>query len=387
MTVFRPRRWSLLTVVTALACGDARQQGQLVHPLDARIVRPVKVGSSVGREASPEGTDAELWEARQQLLGAVETIRVGTLDGPRYTVLGKIEAARLDVAAGSVALLDSRFQQVRWFSLTGEFLGSAGGAGNGPGQFSAPTSLDFGADGKMYVGDYPAILEVFVRKEGAWHFERSIGLPAGIYDACVSGTTLYLAGTASRDAAGDTLAALHTVDLATGEELRAFGWLYRTGHPLAVQSLSEAHVACVPGSMAGVVLLPEFLPEVRAYESDGTPRWITEIAGYRPWTVAEKPDGGLRIEIPEGGGYLAADVAFFPPHFVIVQLHQYTREAPIPDRKPAALHTYLLDVRSGEGVYVGSEPGRILDVDPPFFQTAVEDPFPQAVVYRMAVGR
>jgi hypothetical protein len=235
----------------------------------------------------------------------------------------------------------------------------------------------------MYVGDYPSTLEFFVPKAESEQFERSISLPVPVYGACILEGTLYVSGTTSLGVSGDTLPAVHRVALPGGQELGAFAWLYRTERPQPLARLSEAHVACAYGSAAGVIVLPEYLPEVRMYEPDGTLRWITRIADYRPWTVAETPDGGLRIEIPVAGGHLAAGVTFLPPRFAIVQLDEYTREAWIPDRKPAALQTYLLDVASGAGVYVGSELPRILDVDPPYFVAAVEDPFPQAVVYRI----
>ncbi len=367
-----------------LGCGDDLKHGLLVHPLEERILRPVPVSSTISRDTTAVPVGSDVWNARRRLLDAVETLRVGTLGGVQHTVFGKIEDAHLDTRSSRLALLDSRFQEVRWFDLSGEFIGSVGKPGNGPGEFTAPRRLLFGPDAWMYVSDYPNVLEAFVFNGQQWEFERTIRLPVQINDACLAPNALYLAGATSIGASGDSLAAIHAIELPGGRELGSLGWLYRTARPQALARMSEANVACISGSGSGVVLLPEYLPEVRGYEVDGSVRWITRIAEYRPWTVAEKPDGGLRIEIPEDGGYLASGVTFLPQRFAIVQLDKYTREAWIPDRKPAALLTYVLDVESGEGLYVGSEVPRILHVDPPYFVAAVEEPFPQAVVYRMA---
>lgn len=86
-----------------------------------------------------------------QLLDMVEVLRLGSLDGPPETQFFRVTAA--DIAGDELFILDAGHSEVRVFDLeSGEFLRKFGRAGDGPGEFRNPSTLEILGDTLVVAG-------------------------------------------------------------------------------------------------------------------------------------------------------------------------------------------------------------------------------------------
>ena len=100
------------------------------------------------------GTDTDPVEAAegQPQYDLIKVDSIGIDIGDSNYVFGMIVDASY-LVDGRIALLDIMRRKVLVFSGDGEFVGSAGGGGEGPGEFVSPYSLAFLSDGGLAVSD------------------------------------------------------------------------------------------------------------------------------------------------------------------------------------------------------------------------------------------
>ncbi len=100
------------------------------------------------------GTDTSPVEntVRQLEYDLIKVDSVGIDIGDSNYVFGMIVDATY-LIDGRIALLDTLRRKVLVYSGNGEFLGSAGRDGSGPGEFVSPYSLTFLTDGGLAVSD------------------------------------------------------------------------------------------------------------------------------------------------------------------------------------------------------------------------------------------
>jgi hypothetical protein len=123
---------ALVTMVTgavmALAgCGAG-------EPAGAAVVRD-SAGIRIVENAAPAWAAGEAWR-----LSATPEVEIGVLDGePAYQFHGLHEILRLD--DGRIVVLDGGSSEIRSFDAEGRHLWTAGGRGEGPGEFRTPGAL------------------------------------------------------------------------------------------------------------------------------------------------------------------------------------------------------------------------------------------------------
>ena len=117
----------LLVVLGTLACGDAERDPPAVTTTDSLGI-PVRTYHHT--------TDRlEAWGH-----GLDPVLHIGALEGGSPDVFGRISSLRI-TPEGGVVVGDALAGEVRSFSPSGEFLGSLGGFGEGPGEFSNSLAL------------------------------------------------------------------------------------------------------------------------------------------------------------------------------------------------------------------------------------------------------
>jgi hypothetical protein len=90
--------------------------------------------------------------ARLDTVRARETAVIGKEDGAPEEMFGAISSLAVD-DAGRVYVSDEMSEDVRVYGPAGEFLGTIGRRGDGPGEFRRPTGLTFDRGGTLYVRD------------------------------------------------------------------------------------------------------------------------------------------------------------------------------------------------------------------------------------------
>jgi hypothetical protein len=142
---------SLAGAMAALACLDAESTGDLQHRKSDEVAVEDHAADRVLMEAQDSASPAGRG-ARSGGPGHGGLVEVGVLDGDPTKVFGRI----WDIVvgpSGDVFVLDNLSLDLRWFTADGEFLGSAGRAGGGPGEFRSPMSVALRRDGLVEVLD------------------------------------------------------------------------------------------------------------------------------------------------------------------------------------------------------------------------------------------
>jgi len=89
------------------------------------------------------------WDAASQWT-LVEDLRLGSVEQAGPELFGRVGSI-LPHPDGRIYVLDSQAQEIRTFSASGEFLGTLGGRGDGPGELATAAGLSLSPNGELWV--------------------------------------------------------------------------------------------------------------------------------------------------------------------------------------------------------------------------------------------
>lgn len=140
-------RIAVAAAVLLLACGGDGEPAP-PGPDDALVARD-SAGVAI-LEAGPLPVQAEGPEFR---LSAKPAITIGVLDGPEEQQLFRVtDAARL--SDGRIVVANAGSGELRFFDARGAYLFSAGGKGDGPGEFAAMAQVLVAPGDTLHVSDF-----------------------------------------------------------------------------------------------------------------------------------------------------------------------------------------------------------------------------------------
>ncbi|MGH7500369.1 MAG: hypothetical protein ACREL7_01295 [Longimicrobiales bacterium] len=216
---------------------------------------------------------------------------IGTLDGAEPTVFGRIQDLAIDVG-GDIRVLDSYANEIRRFTMAGQFRGKFGGRGSGPTEFQNPVAVAVTDSGRIVVASRGS-LKVFDDRgsEISMLAQIPLGMIPSPRDMCVVGDDLVVRGWRTDD---QTI--VHVVT-SSGRLMRSFGEGYRHGGTIVRQQLSQGPIAC-SNDPPGVVVAFHNMPIIQAYDMLGQLRWTARLPDFLPTPVVESvaADGAPLVE-------------------------------------------------------------------------------------------
>lgn len=289
-------------------------------------------------------TDAEIPDREEVLAdwhGLVvggELVKVGSMEGPDHQVLGRISGAAF-VGSG-LAIADSHTNRIHWYDRNGHHVVSAGGTGDGPGEFRRIHSLDVLPDGTLAALDLGGKIEFF-GSDG--NHKESIRFPGNSREMCLLDSTVVIHGRRN----SDWYAPLHLMDLADGE-WTSIGEIQIPDHlrvnpsneRVLISASNSAKIACVAGR---IVFARSYDGLVSAMDRNGSVHWDVVIPEYVSEELKWVPGMGLRHTSPEGAeAYHMVWGATGIGEFVSVQIVR------MPKRGDPSIFSVFLDINSGE---------------------------------------
>jgi len=313
-------------------------------------------------------------DASAQELGELQST-LGVFDTPQSQAFSSITDVIVDTV-GRITVLDATRRVVSLFGPDLQWHGSAGRSGHGPEEFGEGVAAAVGSRGELIVTDAEnSRLSRYVLTDQGPTFLGSHRIRGRAIDVCTLGDRVFIF----------TLVGAHLVHEIgpDGRILRSFGEREQPKGRLAREMgmsdhlLNQAELAC-DESVDAVVLAHNFVPLVRAYSSDGTALWRTELTEYHQQGFQRVDQGCCTLGIPNrsSGTY----------HMTVSALsaRDGTLLLSLRESRPKAASSYelrRLDSRTGTEAGRLSIPGKLMAVANGLGYFAVTRPFPRILVY------
>ena len=282
----------LLPAVLLAILGPAAPAWGQEHPQAELLVReiaPTDTLKLIGARGAPVLAPA----------AGARMLTFGALDGEEHEILGGVTAVAV-TPDGRLLVLDESSSVVRILGPEGQYLGSVGRAGRGPGDFFHARSMAVDARGNLYVGDLLRRVQRFRPDGTGFTLDTVLTIRVSPDALCIMDSTLVV------HAANPAVPGLiHLHDL-QGRHLRSFGEVYRSKSEIINVHAMMGRIACLP--RAGLIA---FMPgggivrELRVYDLRGHTRRLSIVAGMRSNRLTETPEGSRVRLSPDGNHYLA----------------------------------------------------------------------------------
>lgn len=370
-----------LVFAFSTACSDQTRERVVWHPIRSSFTVDPDSAIRVSNDSSAPAPE-ELRRFARRLRHRTTLVSIGVSNGdPEYTFGMVWDAEFLDDE--SLAVLDRQASLVRLFALDGSYRSTIGGLGEGPGELNVPLALVLPAPESLWIVDGPLGIHRFRWSSGQWQFEDRIETQGRTYfrDACASAGSVVVHASAGPD--GKLLAALDD----EGSVARGFAAPYRYHDRFVVDEVTRGRVTCSPSG--SVIMAYERLGRVDAYDgTTGDLVWHTSFEDVRPPPIRERmtPRGlGVGLDVRDLPSYhLLLGVAGGGDAPIIVQYAHRTAENVAAGRADLYdIDTYVLDPRSGHGVYAGDDVPQVLAVRGDHLALLYPSPYPVVEIARL----
>ena len=351
------------------------------HPKTRYIRRPAGIEVRHSERNIVSLPDA-LQRHLESIESAAEIVAIGLHDGPVELLFGQV--ASVGLQDDRIYILDAQAEEIRTFSFNGEYLVTFGAAGQGPGEFNMPTSLELepSAD-RIWVADANRRLTRYDYAGDAPRFLDTLNVGVDVEDLCFSehGPVIHVARVGGLPESGADML-VHT--LGEGDEIESsFSGKYGSASPHINYVLSAGLVACRPQAEFVFHALKD-LGEVRAFRVDGDvveALWISTLGDFA-WPDNRELATGWRALVETPTRSAVTGLTYWPDLAVLVQVsHSEQREAEWHEQ--ARLDSFLFEPNTGMGGYVGSHLPLVVAIHNEMFATLVDNDFPRVTIYAM----
>jgi len=354
---------------------DVVNQGVIRHPTAESIPGADQVAHTISA-AGPVNEDAR-WLI-DEIVSSTEALVIGVLEGEVYEMFGRIQDLAADTE-GNIYVLDDRTAMVRVFDSQGKYVQSYGAFGEGPGEFRAPTALVVDEANRLLVADRIQRITAFSRENGK--IGTTVTLQGSPLDLCVSATRIYIHLMGSEHDG-----VMHALDT-TGTYLHSFGSGYQFGGPMAREDLSRGSLTCSP-HMDDIMFTFRYIPVMRGYSSQGEIKWTSSLLDFSPMHITEDINSQT---LTYSGREGETDVMYHlttidKTGYVLAQVLRRTPESIQEGKEYAEIFTYVVDLATGAGSYVGNELPPVYAVVAGRLYAAINWPYPHVLVYELPLA-
>ncbi len=298
-----------------------------------------------------------------------DSVVLGVLEGKHHEMFGYIADVATD-GLETLYVLDSEYNEVRVFDVGGNFLGSFGGPGRGPGEFRSPREIAVSGRTAFVIDGW--WVHVFERQESGFMLKDSFKKEfMGFRGNCAMNGHLYTVGYSLEEE--------HVIHKLTADGVRetSFAEPYSSANT-SVQTLMSTDGFLVCSEQHRIVgVFMDNIPALTAYTEHGVVAWRTRLKNFRPSFMEELIDEGravLRQGIRSGESVLHTLFSDGADHFY---LGYYTAGY---DEDDYANHIFRIDVRTGKAEHLGT--GRLAALNGGSVFVTSHHPYPRVIIYK-----
>nr|MBA2669697.1 6-bladed beta-propeller [Gemmatimonadota bacterium] len=281
-------------------------------------------------------------------------------------VFGSIKDIAFD-PQNRVYVLDSQAGRMAIFDSRGRHVASTGRKGRGPGELLAPAALTITPRGDILVLDPPNMRVTSYRLgSGTIQSTGSFRIPFPGADLCMIGERIFVQGAHRGNL-------IHEFTL-TGTLVRSFGVAGNPIHPAEGSTLSSGYLVCTPSV---VIYKPRNTSVVRAFHTDGRPRWQIALNRFAELQTRPNSDGSLTFSARDAHGVdYASQIFGLGDQFLMIQLRNSSREV---DEHGDEVNprTMMLELGTGRVAAESQHLPSIADIRGGAAYAVVNSPFPQ----------
>ena len=377
---FKPRTTFALAKVAVLmlAAGscDGPRNTETTHPLPGRVPG-AESATLISRDSVPSDIppeDLSKWAAaRDAIRDAHLVVEIGAegIDQSDPTMFGRLADVAVDTA-GFVYVLDEQAQEVRVFDFLGRFVHKFGGFGDGPSELRHAIGIELLADGRILVASRDHRVRVFAVSDDEWSADEMIEAPVAPRDVCSMPDGRVFINGYSRN----TNTLVHQLPTSgTDSVTHAFGEGYQDENWLLQMELGRGPLACSSGERDLVVVGHHAIPVIRAFDSNnGSLAWASRLESFFGQPVYQGVDERGRNYIRNGRSTQWDVLGGMHPlagGHLLVQVGHASMVG-----QTVTVESYLLDVESGVGAYLGDQVPRAIPFEGGYV-ALFEDPFPR----------
>jgi hypothetical protein len=309
-----------------------------------------------------------------QEVGELQAV-LGAADRPEQEVFGRIKDVLVD-ATGRVLILDELTQLVSAFGSDLEWLGSAGGPGQGPEELGPGLAAALSPSGEIVIADFGngRLARYGISDEGPHLLETTL-IPLPAVDVCVVDGRVFVLTIVLESL-------VHEIG-ADGQVVASFGRRVQPKGELARQVGDDdrfhnhVELTCDEETQS-IILAHKFIPLVRAYSTAGAELWSVELSDYHQQQF-QRASGvccAYMIPNPFSKSYHIMDSALSMQGGVL--LLSLREEGPESTRQH---ELRKLNIRTGAETGRVQTPGVLMATGNGFAYFAREDPYPQVLVH------
>lgn len=347
---------------------------QILHPTKENLELAV---TNVIRQSTGGATSPALRQVADRVKSARVEREFGKEEGDAIEVMGTVSAAVED-GRGRVIVLDRSFQNLRILDRDATKSFAFGRKGSGPTDFRTPMSLWVSKDGTVSVADAVLGVKSFrLDTPQSARLTSTFKVVGDITGACLSGDEVATYRISRSEVP------LVEVRTAEGKVRAAFGDPYKSTSSLSRAIMSEGTIACV-GNRSFVTALSG-IPFIHGYDSQGRRQWVSRIdrfaIGIQEETVNEAGRSSIGLQSGTRAFSYVISLVPYEDHYVFVQIANHTDRSLRARKEFELLDTYLLDAKTGEGVWIGSVLPKITSARANGFVAVSNEPFPRVLLY------
>ena len=337
----------LLLFLCFLTVNDSFSQNRIEHPERDRIPYINLIESE-----NADGIASELLSPiNQRLTKSSLKLEIGQTNN---VLLGSVREVKV-FNSTELIVLDSRGKQVTLLDRTsGSVIDNIGRAGQGPGEYENPYSIELDGD-DLYVADRSFSINKFTHNEDAFEAAKEFKINIVPDQICILQDEVFIRGTSNNSDFNGIGKIVHVYDKKTLTYKRSIVNSYTAEGTIGVNELSEGQLHCDKETNS-VILSFDILPYIYSFSTDGSLNWASGISGFQSRVVVEETGLNTPLSVTYKGDKMYDRVTGFTDIYDNILLVQSARSYPRSENRIPTLSSYAIDKRSGRLSLVNSAP-------------------------------
>ncbi len=350
---------------------DAQASPGNVHPRPELILRPKVRSTSLALGRREAGSLPNV------LTGAIRVATIGYSAERVGDAFGEITRVTID-KDGYIYVLDGEFSDVRIFDPEGRPIKRLGFVHDPKSPFRSPAALAQVATSggaQLFIADKARKVHVYSRSQDSVSHRRSMNVEHNAHDLCIADERIIAQGGGFYE---PDLVSTYSME---GTPLLRFGAVYNTTDQILRYTFAFARLLC-DSSTDMVVLIPETsIPDVRAYDARGTPRWIATFSGYVPVPAQTGRGGTVTVILPPAGYHRFHSIGQLPTGELLLQLAFVVPPATALGEE-ATITSVLITPADGHATLLGDSLPPIVAVGSRSFVIRLNTPSPALEIWK-----